>query len=107
VPQFKLQLWPGYQTSIRQHDEGILLCSEITHKVMKTETVYDMLMDIIRYNRDYKDEFRRKVLGMVVLTDYNNRTYRISEVNFDARPTDTFDMKGKETSYIEYYNLVS
>ena len=31
-----LELYPGYETSIRQHENEILLCVEISHKV----TVY-------------------------------------------------------------------
>ena len=29
----KLELYPGYETSIRQHESEILLCVEISHKV--------------------------------------------------------------------------
>ena len=41
--QNKLELWPGYETSIRQHEHDLLLCVEITHKVLRTDTVLDLL----------------------------------------------------------------
>ena len=41
----KLELWPGYVTSIRQHENKLLLCVELTHKVMRQDTVYDFLQE--------------------------------------------------------------
>lgn len=40
----------------------------------------------------------------MVLTDYNNHTYRIEDVDFDTSPASTFPMKnGEHISYQEYY----
>lgn len=41
--QHKLQLWPGYETSIGRYEKDILLCAEISTKVMRQETVLDFL----------------------------------------------------------------
>jgi len=41
IPQHRLELWPGYETSIRRYEDGILLCAEISTKVMRQETVLD------------------------------------------------------------------
>lgn len=101
--EYRLQLWPGYQTSIRQHERDILLCAEIAHKVMRTETVYDILKRCTETARDYEEEFRRNVLGLTVLTDYNNKTYRINDVDFSKNPTKTFKCKENEVSFIDYY----
>lgn len=43
LPEFKLELWPGYVTSIRQHECDILMCAEITNKVMRLDTLLDIL----------------------------------------------------------------
>jgi len=41
---------------------------------------------------------------MMVLTHYNNHTYRIEDVDFEVSPSSKFPMKsGKEISYLEYY----
>lgn len=98
-----LQLWPGYQTAIRQHEKDILLCAEIAHKVMRMETVYDILTKCTKSCPDYQEEFRRQVLGLTVLTDYNNKTYRINDVDFSKNPTKTFKCKEKDVSFVEYY----
>lgn len=43
-------------------------------------------------------------MGIMVLTDYNNHTYRIEDVDFDASPSSTFPIKNSErVSYQDYY----
>lgn len=48
LPEHKLELWPGYLTSIRQHERDILMCSEITNKVMRLETILDIYRSFAR-----------------------------------------------------------
>ncbi|XP_072749507.1 piwi-like protein Siwi [Anoplolepis gracilipes] len=104
IHQFRLELWPGYITSIRQYERDILMCAEITHKVMRQETLLDMLSDCYRRSQDYRKEFCNSVIGIIALTDYNNNTYRIEDVDFDTSPSSTFCLKSGETiSYQEYY----
>lgn len=44
------------------------------------------------------------MLGIVVLTDYNNNTYRIEEVDFEVSPSSTFSLKdGTHIAYKDYY----
>ncbi|KAH8333040.1 hypothetical protein KR074_000427 [Drosophila pseudoananassae] len=103
IREFQMELWPGYETSIRQHEKDILLCTEITHKVMRTETVYEILKRCSQNPSRHQDDFRMNVLDMVVLTDYNNKTYRINDVDFGQTPKSTFSCKGKDISFVEYY----
>lgn len=63
IREYRLQLWPGYITSIRQHERDILVCAEIAHKTMRVETVYDILQQCVRESRDYHENFKRQVLG--------------------------------------------
>ncbi|XP_052851566.1 protein aubergine [Drosophila gunungcola] len=103
LENYRMELWPGYQTSIRQHESDILLCAEIAHKVMRTDTLYNILSEAIRDNDDYQTAFKREVMGMVVLTDYNNKTYRVDDVDFDSSPLSKFNTKEGDISYVEYY----
>lgn len=74
---------------------------------MRTETVLDLLRRCYADNRNnWQQAFQQQVLGMVVLTDYNNKTYRISDVIFDMSPSATFDTKDGPVSYIDYYRSV-
>ncbi|CAD7013874.1 protein aubergine [Ceratitis capitata] len=102
IRDYSLQLWPGYHTSIRQHEQDILLCAEIAHKVMRTDSVYRILQDCQR-KQDPLNSFKHEVVGTIVLTDYNNKTYRIDDVEFDATPMSKFKTNNGEISYMEYY----
>lgn len=102
-----MQLWPGYVTSIRQHERDILVCAEITHKVMRMETINDILRNCLRVSNDYKATFHKLVLGTTVLTDYNNKTYRIDDIDYDHSPSSTFMTKDGPLSYVDYYKRVS
>ncbi|XP_046741985.1 piwi-like protein Siwi [Diprion similis] len=105
IRDFQLELWPGYITSIRQHERDILMCSEISHKVMRQQTIYDILTDCHRQNRnDFKRAFCSQIIGQVVLTGYNNNTYRVDDVDFDVTPQSTFPLRsGELISYMDYY----
>lgn len=102
--QWRVELWPGYITSIRQHEHDILVCAEVSHKVMRQETLYDILRSCqSNSGQTWQEDFKREVIGSVVLTDYNNRTYRVDDVDFNSSPSSTFDQKGQQVSYIDYY----
>lgn len=102
---YRIELWPGYTTSIRQHEQDILLCVEIAHKVMRTERIYDILQKCVQETRDYQEMFKKEVMGMIVLTDYNNKTYRIDDVCFDQSPSTKFPLRdGSEISFVDYYS---
>jgi aubergine-like protein len=105
IPQHQLQLWPGYLTSIRQHEVDILLCAEVTNKVMRTETLYDILQNCVQNERaNYQQSFENIVLGMTVLTAYNNKTYRVDGVQFNQSPSQTFPTRdGGSISFVQYY----
>ncbi|XP_055323202.1 piwi-like protein Siwi [Sitodiplosis mosellana] len=104
IRQHNIELWPGYTTSIRQHEKNLLMMAEIKHKLMRTETLLDVLRRCYTNNRNnYQQAFQQEVLGMIVLTRYNNKTYRISDVIFDVTPAATFDTRDGPKSYIDYY----
>ena len=42
----KLEIWPGYVTSIRQHEEQILLCCEVSCKVLRLAFNCRLFLDI-------------------------------------------------------------
>ena len=53
MPEDRLTLWPGFITAIRRHEAGMMLCVEVTHKVLRNETAYDVMHDI---GRDIKGQ---------------------------------------------------
>lgn len=47
--------------------------------------------------------FSTQVIGLTVLTDYNNHTYRIDDVDYRVSPMSTFSRKGEDVTYKDYY----
>ena len=67
-----LQLWPGYATAIAQFDGGTLLCADVSHKVMRLNSVLDLLYEL--YNsvdpRNFHNLAVKKLVGEIVITRY-------------------------------------
>ncbi|KAL4154233.1 hypothetical protein QTP88_002060 [Uroleucon formosanum] len=107
MARHKLQLWPGYETTIGRYEDNILLCAEISTKVMRQETVLDFLNQCAadrNRNRDWMINFKSGVVGTTVMTKYNNETYRIDDIDENSDPTSEFSKKdGSKMTYIQYY----
>ncbi|KAK6165172.1 hypothetical protein SNE40_023615 [Patella caerulea] len=106
VPQHKLEVWPGYITAIQEQEGGLMLLLDASHRVLRTETVLDVMQAIVRNNqRGFKDEITKLVLGNIVLTRYNNKTYKIDDIMWDMSPQKTFPTSrtGQEITFIDYY----
>jgi len=97
--QWKLQLWPGYTTSIRQHEAKILLNCDTKFKIIREDTA----LHILKEARGNKQLAEANVIGKIVMTVYNNKTYRIEAVKWNDNPNSTFESKGKPESYLSYY----
>lgn len=104
IPQHKLEVWPGFVTAVDEYEDGVMLCLDVSHRVLCQTTVLDLMRDAYDKNgATFQTNVTNALLGAVVLTRYNNRTYRIDDVNYNASPMDTFVMDGREVTYVEYY----
>lgn len=75
---------------------------------MRDETVLDVLQRCYNENRQgYQKAFLDQVGGVIVLTKYNNQTYRINDVKWNASPSNEFPTKDGPITYIDYYKTVS
>ncbi|KAF4530653.1 hypothetical protein B566_EDAN004892 [Ephemera danica] len=98
-----LEVWPGYMMKIEPCENELLLCIELTHKVIRCETMLDMLA-IFRSRGIVGQYLQNSVRGMVVRTSYNNRCYRITGIDLDSTPYSTFKLpNGRLMSFIEFY----
>ena len=43
IPQHKLQVWPGYVIGIDKYKGGLLLMCDVSHKVLREQTAYDIM----------------------------------------------------------------
>ena len=64
----RLELWPGFITSILQYETNVMLCADISHKILRTDTVYDFLNDLFQTSRNFHDQAEKTLVGEIVLT---------------------------------------
>ncbi|KAJ8285884.1 hypothetical protein GJAV_G00032070 [Gymnothorax javanicus] len=102
----RLQVWPGYSTCIKRTDGGLYLSVDVSHKVLRNDSVLDVMNVIYEKSREsFQDECTKELIGNIVLTRYNNRTYRIDDIEWSKSPKDTFTMAdGSQISFLDYYS---
>ncbi|GLV39996.1 Argonaute 3 [Carabus blaptoides fortunei] len=105
IPQHKLEIWPGYVTAVNEYSGGIMLCLDVQHRVLRTQNALEVILNIIeREKQRYKQVVEKTMIGSSVLTRYNNKTYIIDDIMWDANPTNKFETSdGGEISFLEYY----
>ncbi|XP_029295481.1 piwi-like protein 2 [Cottoperca gobio] len=102
----RLQVWPGYSTSIKRTDGGLYLNVDVSHKVLRNDSVLNIMHILYQQSKEnFREECTKELIGSIVITRYNNRTYRIDDIKWDKSPKDTFTlMDGTETTFVEYYS---
>jgi len=105
VPQHKLEIWPGYVTSVQQFEGGVMLCCDVSHKVLRTQTAYQLIKDVLAQKpTDTQGAVLKALLGAVVLTRYNNKCYKVDDIDWEMSPSSKFvDHNGEEKSFMDYY----
>ena len=104
IEQHKLEVLQGLITAINFHDDGILMCTDTVHKVIRSETCLEVLQELIKRDRSsFQNNARRELAGSIVITPYNNKTYKIDDIAFDKNPTFKFNHKDGEISLKDYY----
>ena len=79
LPQHKLELWPGYVIRVGRHKKDILLCCEISQKILRTESVLVQIQQVFKRtggDSSYYSSVEKLLLGTNVITRCNNLTYR-------------------------------
>ncbi|XP_015025392.2 protein argonaute-3 isoform X3 [Drosophila virilis] len=104
IPMAKLEVWPGYVIAVDEYDGGLMLCCDVSHRLLCQKTVLDMLIEIYQHNKiNYQDIAKKYLVGSIVLTRYNNRMYRIDDICFSQNPHSEFETRTGSQSYVEYY----
>jgi aubergine-like protein len=108
IQAHRLQLWPGFITSMRQMENEILLNVDLTFKVCRTDDVLSFMKEVRTHNpQNYREACETALVGTVVMTIYNRQTYKIDAIDWDLKPSNTFEQTKKgETrtvTFIDYY----
>lgn len=65
----RLELWPGFTTSILQYERNIMLSLDVSHKILRTDTVWDYLNEVFNAGRgNFMDTVTKGLVGEIVLT---------------------------------------
>ena len=97
-------------TTVVDREGGLLLNCDISHRVLRSSTVLHLLSDVYNeYNvrkgtsgtkRDFHTSVRKQVVGETVLTRYNNKFYKVDDMDFESSPMSTFvDAHGRSVTY--------
>jgi|SRR6218665_3330009 len=72
---FRLEVWPGFVTSILQFEKNVMLIADMSHKILNGTTVWSVMQDVFQKsgsnNQRYRDSCAKKLVGEIVLTRYN------------------------------------
>ncbi|KAM9215701.1 piwi-like protein 2 [Leptosomus discolor] len=106
LQHYRLQIWPGYSVSIRKKDGGLFLLVDAIHKVIRSDSVLDFMHSIYKQSLSaFQDECTKQLVGSVVITRYNNRTYRVDDIDWSKTPRDSFTLaSGEEITFLDYYS---
>ncbi|XP_028133641.1 piwi-like protein Ago3 [Diabrotica virgifera virgifera] len=107
VPQHKLEIYPGFAIAVDQQEDGLMLCLDPQHRVLRTQNANELLRELRSQHRDiqtYQKVATEYVIGCCVFTKYNNKNYIVDDIIWDQSPQNTFPTRdGNHISYIEYY----
>lgn len=79
-----------------------MACDTI-YKFVRDQTAYEILKECSK-STNFHDDARRTLAGSIVMTVYNNKTYKIDDVCFDKSPMFKFPKHdGSEISIQDYY----
>jgi aubergine-like protein len=85
---------------MRQQESGVMLNVDMTMKVMRTDTVPQMMEEIHRSNQN---TYPQECASTIVLTKYNRKTYRVDDIDWNTKPTKRRKGEMKMVSLMEYY----
>jgi aubergine len=76
---------------------------KLAHKVMRQENVLQIISDCMREGGNFQVTAAKKIIGSTVLTDYNNETYKVDDIDWLQNPDSTFETRDGEESFANYY----
>lgn len=94
----------GMATAINYYDSELLMSCGSISKIIRSDKAIDVMKGLHqRSPADFENQCYRQMVGSVVLTTYNNQSYKIDDIAHHINPTHTFDRKGQEITFVDYY----
>ncbi|ELV13541.1 Piwi-like protein 4 [Tupaia chinensis] len=102
----QLSLCKGFAISVSWFESKLLLSADVSYKVLRNETVLEFMTALChKTGRScFTQMCENQLIGLIVLTRYNNKTYRINDIDWSVKPTHAFRKRdGTEVTYVDYY----
>ena len=84
---------------------------DVSHEELKfdDETAYELLKDIVNQKiPDMRAAVQKALLGAVILTRYNNKCYRVDDIDWEMTPSSTFtDYNEVEKSFFTFARSIT
>ena len=105
ISGFPACVWPGYFTSINLLRGGLMLNIDCSFRLVRNDSVLDVINEIIKqYGPNSREHIRKVLSNSIVMTFYGSQQmYRIDEVLFDESPSNTFSFGSEEITYGKYF----
>lgn len=104
IPQYKLEVWPGFVTAIDEYEGGLKLQIDTSSRVLRTNTCLELIDEYKeKFGGGMREQLNTALIGEIVLTRYNNETYRVDEIDFNQTPMSSFTKRGEPKTYVDYY----
>lgn len=92
LSHFDISIWPGYKTSVRYCDAGLVLEVDYVSKILQQKTVYQFLQEkreeAGQQGSNYQTEVKEALYKKSVMAWYGNkRFYVVTDIDFTKDPT--------------------
>ncbi|CAL8139170.1 unnamed protein product [Orchesella dallaii] len=104
LDKHRLQIWPGMSVTAEDQEAGLMINVDTCSRVLRTDTLYDYYMSV-KADPKMKQKFNDFVINKIVLTKYNNTTYRIDDVAWDMTPESEFEHKNGPMTFKNYLKM--
>jgi aubergine-like protein len=105
IPAQKLEVFPGYVKAIDEHEGGLFLTLDVSHRVISKRSCLEYMREVVQKRpQDWKDMVKKGLTGSIVMTSYNKKSYRVDDIDFGETPMSTFEYRdGRKQTYKDYY----
>ena len=71
IPKYNLDIINGFCTSVATYESKLLMCAELTHKLLHKTTVYQRMNEIysqVRSDLEFREKCVQELVGRIVMT---------------------------------------
>jgi aubergine len=97
---------PGFLPQVVRCERGFQLNIDLVHLIVRPETALEAYQYVHTRSKHGDETYKSFITGSHVVTSYNNRIYRITDVEFPFSPATIFAFKDGVHTFKEFYEQV-